>query len=76
MESIYALSIKGTMLYVKGNLSEQECIAVEKIAKHFQSTNKDSVDYEAICQSFIDSVETSLNISLVQVPVKWVFRIK
>lgn len=76
MESIFAVSIKGTMLYVKGNLSKQECIAVETIAKHFQSTNKDPVDYEAVCQSFIDAVETSLHISLVQIPVKWVFRIK
>ena len=74
MESLYAVSIKGTMLYVKGNLSEQECIAVETIAKHFQSTNKDSVD--VVFQAFIKAVETSLHISLVQVPIKWVFRIK
>lgn len=76
MESIYAVSIKGMMLYVKGNLSKQECIAVETIAKHFQSKNKDPVEYEAICQSFIDVVEMSLHISLVQIPIKWVFRIK
>ena len=76
MESLYAVSIKGTMLYVKGSLSEQECIAVETFAKNFQSTNKDHVGYEAVCQSFINAVETSLHIPLVQVPIKWVFRIE
>ena len=76
MESLYAVSINGTMLYVKGNLSEQECIAVETIAKRFQSTNGNPVDCEVVCQTFIKVVETSLHISVVRVPLKCVFRIK
>lgn len=76
MESLYAVFINGTMLYIKGNLSEQECIVVETIAKQFQRTNKDTVSCEAECQSFIKAVNASLHISLVQVPIKYVFRIK
>jgi len=76
MESLYAVSIKGTMLYVKGNLSEQECIAVDAIAKSFQITNVKPEDCEVVCQDFIKVVEMTLHISLVRVPVKYVFRIK
>jgi len=76
MESLYAVSISGTMLYVKGNLSDQECTDVETIAKYFQSSNGKSVDCEVICQAFIKAVEESLQISLIQVPLKYVFRIK
>lgn len=76
MESLYAVSINGTMLYVKGDLSEQECIAVETIARHFRSKNGNLVDNEAVCKAFIKEVGTSLHISLVQVPLKYVFRIK
>jgi len=76
MESLYAVSINGTMLYVKGNLSEQECIAVETLAKHFHSTDGNHIDCNIICQAFIKEVENSLNILLVRVPIKYVFRIK
>lgn len=76
MESFYAVAINGTMLYVKGNLSEQECRAVETFAKQFQHTNGNPVDCELVCQAFIKAVKTSLQISLVQVPLQYVFRIK
>lgn len=76
MESLYAVSISGTMLYVKGSLSEEECIAVEKIAAHTQNISDNPAEFEVIYQAFIDAVETSLHISLVRVPLKCVFRIK
>ena len=76
MESLYAVAINGTMLYVKGDLSEQECITVETIAKQFQQANGNPIDCEAVCQAFVKAVKTSLQISLVRVPLQHVFRIK
>lgn len=76
MEFLYAVAINGTMLYVKGDLSEQECIAVEIIAKQFQHTSGNPIDCEGVCQAFLEAVKASLQISLVQVPLQNVFRIK
>ena len=71
MKSLYAVFINGTMLYVQGELSEQECVAIEAFAKHFQFANKSSSDCEAICQDFIKAVETSFHILLVQTPLRF-----
>ena len=76
MESLHAVIINGTTLYIKGTLSEHECEAVDAIARHFKNTEIEQTDIEAIYQSFIKAVKTSLNISFIQVPVKYVFRIK
>lgn len=74
METLYALSINGSMLYIYGNLSDKECAKVDAIAEQMHRLG--SEDTEDICQSFIDSVFTSQGIKLVQVPLKHVFRIK
>jgi len=74
-ESLYAITINGTMLYVKENLSEQECVAIELIAQQFQCPNKNSAACKVICKEFIKAVKTSLNISLVHIPLQYVFRI-
>jgi len=76
MESLYALTINGSMLYIKGNLSEQDCKNIDIIAKHFLTTNNSLTSQEEICQSFIKKVHQSLNISLVEVSLNYIFRIK
>lgn len=76
MESLYAVVINGTMLYVQGDLTEQEYKSIETIAKQFQYTNGNPLDCEAICQAFIEAVSTSLKVTLVQVPLQYVFRLR
>lgn len=76
MKSLYAVAINGTMLYVKGDLSDQDCLAIETIAKKFEYTNETTIDCKILCQAFIEKVKTTLNISLVEVPLQYVFRIK
>lgn len=75
MTSLYALSINGTMLYVIGDLSEQNCIDIDIIAKSFQTPIQPPIDYDGICQTFIRMVQETLHISLTQIPLKNVFRI-
>ena len=75
MTSLYALSINGTMLYVIGNLSEQNCIDIDIIAENFQTPIQTPIDYDGICQTFISMVQETLHISLTQIPLKNVFRI-
>lgn len=77
MESLYALSINGAMLYMSGNLSDQECSIVEDIATHmqFKKNNEYDNELEIICQALIDTVSSLHNIDLKQLPVKCVFRI-
>jgi len=48
MESLYALSVNGSMLYICGNLSDIECAKAEAIAEHIHCTNKE--DAESICR--------------------------
>lgn len=76
MESLYAISISGMTIYVKGSLSKDECITIESIAKKFLDTLDVTMDGNDICQAFIKKVNASLHISLVHMPVKYVFRIK
>lgn len=75
MTSLYALSINGTMLYVIGNLSKQNCIDIDIIAKNFHPPTQPPIDYDEICQTFISMVHETLTISLTQIPLKNVFRI-
>lgn len=75
MASLYALSVNGTMLYIIGNLSEQNCIDIDIIAESFQATVQNPIDYDEICQTFISMVRETLNISLTQIPLKNIFRI-
>lgn len=75
MTSLYAVSINGTMLYVTGNLSEQNCIDIDIIAENFQTPIHTPIDYDGICQTFISMVQDTLHISLTQIPLKKVFRI-
>ena len=60
-------------MYIKGSLSEKDCAAIKLFAEKFQCIQ---ADCENICQNFIDAVKQSLNIDLVLVPLKCVFRIK
>lgn len=71
---LYAISIKGTMLYARGNLSKNECLNVELMAKQFRYP--DSLDSKYVCQKFLDTVKNALNISLIQVSLKHIFRIE
>lgn len=75
MDFLYAISIRGTTLYVCGQLSENECTEIEAFAKQFQSSEY-SLDCESTCQSFIMAVQEKFMVSLTRIPVKYVFRIK
>lgn len=77
MESLYAVCISGVMLYMIGDLSDQECVDVENIAKEMQyiKPTYGDVNHESICQKFIDNVLSSTNIKLKLIPITHVFRI-
>jgi|GEM_PF-5423157 len=76
MQSLYAVSIMGTMLYVEGNLSEEECSNIEKLTKKIQIEHEDLMNYKKACDIFTEAVKSTFNISLIQVPLKYVFRIE
>lgn len=64
------------MLYFEGNLSEKDCIFIEKITQRIQLTKLDLEDNNNISKKFIDIVKENLNISLIEKPIEHVFRIR
>lgn len=61
------------MLYVHGNLSDNECAQVETITEQMHNTSKE--DEQVICQTLINTVYSSYGITLSQIQLKHVFRI-
>lgn len=62
------------MLYVQGDLSEQECVDIEAFAKQFEIARADPINYQVVCQDFIDSVKSTFNI--VRQPEKFCVKVK
>ena len=73
MDKLYAILIKGTTLYVTGNIPGDDCRKIELFAKGFESKK---TDCKSICQDFVQAVMKKFQIHLIQVPVNFVFRIK
>lgn len=73
MKSLYAILVRGSMFYVEGNISPENCTRIELIANEFKSSQ---TDCKMLCQEFIDLVKQLLDITLIQNPVQFVFRIK
>lgn len=76
MDSLYAITIDGTMFYITGDLSEQECLEIEKMAKQFCGIFQKKVSSELLCHAFINKVQNSLHIKLSYIPLKYIFRIR
>lgn len=73
MKSIYAIWVKGSMFYVAGNISSEECLKLESLAKNFKSSSTDS---QEICKSFIESASSFFGINLTPLVLQNIFRIK
>ncbi|MEG0261381.1 MAG: hypothetical protein RR444_01610 [Oscillospiraceae bacterium] len=75
MDSLYAISIRGTTVYAYGKLSDDECAAVHSFAQRFQ-VESDGLDIEFIAQLFLEDANEKLQLSLAKISVKYVFRIE
>lgn len=76
MDSLYALTINGNMLFLNGNLSEKDYLEIDRIAKQFQANSGNSKNYKDTVQDFITTIQQTLNVTLSEIPLKYVFRIK
>lgn len=74
MKKLYALSMSGTMYYLTGTLSLQECTELDRFAKKFEICPLESENES--CKRFLNEIRKLLNIKLEQIPISKVFRTK
>ena len=74
MESLYALTVDGTTVYYKGDISQQRICDIEHISQQIRHDNPNE-NLTEICSIFVSRVQNDLGIQLIPVPISYMFRI-
>lgn len=70
---LYSLAINGTTLYFLGQIDEKLYSKIDSLIKNIDVDAYDN-DCENFCKMFTTLVETTLNIDLKHLRIKYVFR--
>jgi len=75
MNKIYILSVNGERIYFYGELVEENYDKIQHICKQItvESTEK---NVDKICNLFFYKVLSELNLVLIKLPIKHIFRIE
>lgn len=75
MNSLYAVSIRGTMFFVEGHLSEAECFQLDQLANQLVTNGLPQIEPTIQHERFLLLAKRTLNINLTPMPLKYIFRL-
>lgn len=75
MNSLYAFSIRGIMLFAEGHLSKSECFQLDQLANEFAEDCSPAEEPATQYERFLLLAKSKLNIKLKPLPIKYVFRL-